>query len=83
MAYRRLESVASAHTAADLHVHPVSKTALVSNSWAPRTLLEIHDAGFLAIFWFELRRDSRPTLQCCGSSSRKQVFESPQGIVRV
>jgi len=24
-----LESVANAHTAADLHVHPVSKTALV------------------------------------------------------
>ena len=31
-----LESVANAHTAADLHVHPVSKTALVSRSWAPR-----------------------------------------------
>jgi hypothetical protein len=25
----RLESVANAHTAADLHVHPVSQTALV------------------------------------------------------
>jgi hypothetical protein len=32
----RLESVANAHTAADLHVRPVSKTALVSRSWAPR-----------------------------------------------
>jgi hypothetical protein len=31
-----LESVANAHTAADLHVRPVSKTALVSRSWAPR-----------------------------------------------
>ena len=30
------ESVANAHTAADLHVRPVSKTALVSRSWAPR-----------------------------------------------
>src|SRR5262249_39683165 len=29
----RLESVANAHTAADLHVRPVSKTALVSGSW--------------------------------------------------
>jgi hypothetical protein len=28
----RLESVANAHTAADLHVRPVSKTALVSRS---------------------------------------------------
>ena len=37
----RLESVANAHTAADLHVRPVSKTALVSRSWAPRTKLEI------------------------------------------
>src|SRR4051794_11225230 len=34
----RLESVANAHTAADLHVRPVSKTALVSRSWAPRTI---------------------------------------------
>ena len=34
----RLESVAYAHTAADLHVRPVSKTALVSGSWALRTL---------------------------------------------
>jgi hypothetical protein len=32
----RLESVANAHTAADLHVRPVSKTALVSRSWALR-----------------------------------------------
>jgi len=45
----RLESVANAHTAADLRVHPVSKTALVSKSWAPRALQEIHDAGFLAM----------------------------------
>ena len=29
---KRLESVANAHTAADLHVRPVSKTALVSRS---------------------------------------------------
>jgi hypothetical protein len=28
----RLESVANAHTAADLHVRPVFKTALVSRS---------------------------------------------------
>ena len=34
----RLESVANAHTAADLHVRPVSKTALVSRSWAPRAV---------------------------------------------
>ena len=34
----RLESVANAHTAADLHVRPVSKTALVSRSWAPRAI---------------------------------------------
>jgi hypothetical protein len=39
-----LESVANAHTAADLHVRPVSKTALVSRSWAPRTKLKLHDA---------------------------------------
>ena len=38
----RLESVANAHTAADLHVRPVSKTALVSRSWAPRAIKEIH-----------------------------------------
>jgi hypothetical protein len=35
-----LESVANAHTAADLHVRPVSKTALVSRSWAPRATKE-------------------------------------------
>jgi hypothetical protein len=35
----RLESVANAHTAADLRVRPVSKTALVSKSWAPRAVL--------------------------------------------
>src|ERR1700741_484776 len=35
----RLESIANAHTAADLHVRPVSKTALVLRSWAPRTAL--------------------------------------------
>jgi hypothetical protein len=39
-----LESVANAHTAADLHVRPVSKTALVSRSRAPRTKLKLHDA---------------------------------------
>ncbi|MGJ4999955.1 hypothetical protein ACQR10_01420 [Bradyrhizobium sp. HKCCYLRH2060] len=44
-----LESVANAHTAADLHVRPVSKTALVSRSWAPRVIKEIHDASGLAI----------------------------------
>jgi hypothetical protein len=43
-----LESVANAHTAADLHVRPVSKTALVSRSWAPRTTTGIHDAARLA-----------------------------------
>ena len=45
----RLENVANAHTAADLHVHPVSKTALVSRSWAPRTKLKLHDARRLAM----------------------------------
>jgi hypothetical protein len=45
----RLESVANAHTAADLRVRPVSKTALVSKSWTPRALQEIHDARFLAM----------------------------------
>jgi hypothetical protein len=44
-----LESVANAHTAADLHVRPVSKTALVSRSWAPRTKLKLHDAPRLAM----------------------------------
>jgi hypothetical protein len=44
-----LESVANAHTAADLHVRPVSKTALVSRSWAPRAIQQKHDARFLAI----------------------------------
>jgi hypothetical protein len=34
----RLESVANAHTAADLHVRPDSKTALVLRSWAPRAV---------------------------------------------
>ncbi len=34
----RLESVAYAHTAADLHVRPVSCTALVQRSWAPRAI---------------------------------------------
>jgi hypothetical protein len=45
----RLESVANAHTAADLHVRPVSKTALVSRSWALRATQQKHDARFLAI----------------------------------
>ena len=36
----RLESTANVHTAADLHVRPVSKTALVSRSWAPRAVKE-------------------------------------------
>ena len=45
----RLESIANAHTAADLHVRPVSQTALVSRSWAPRTLLGIHDERIPAI----------------------------------
>jgi hypothetical protein len=36
----RLESTANVLIAADLHVRPVSKTALVSRSWAPRTVKE-------------------------------------------
>jgi hypothetical protein len=44
-----LEVAANAHTAADLHVRPVSKTALVSRSWALRTIKEIHDGAYLAI----------------------------------
>jgi hypothetical protein len=35
-----LESTANVRIAADLHVRPVSKTALVSRSWAPRTVKE-------------------------------------------
>jgi hypothetical protein len=46
----RLESIANAHTAADLHVRPVSKTALVSRSWALRAVKQIHDGLFLAIY---------------------------------
>jgi hypothetical protein len=49
----RLESVANAHTAADLHVRPVSKTALVSRSWAPRAKLKLHDAWRLAMHLIE------------------------------
>jgi hypothetical protein len=52
----RLESVANAHTAADLHVRPVSKTALVSRSWAPRTKLKLHDAWRLAMHLIQHRR---------------------------
>ena len=52
----RLESVANAHTAADLHVRPVSKTALVSRSWAPRTKLKLHDARRLAMHLIRPRR---------------------------
>jgi hypothetical protein len=50
-----LESVANAHTAADLHVRPVSKTALVSRSWAPRTKLKLHDAWRLAMHLIQHR----------------------------
>jgi hypothetical protein len=53
-----LESVANAHTAADLHVRPVSKTALVSRSWAPRTIKEIHDGAYLAIALITVLADS-------------------------
>jgi hypothetical protein len=57
-----LESVANAHTAADLRVRPVSKTALVSKSWAPRAIQEIHDARFLAI---RLIRVTTSLICCC------------------
>jgi hypothetical protein len=39
----RLESTANAHTAADLHVRPVSKTALVSRSWTLRAVKNLHN----------------------------------------
>ena len=44
----RLESVANAHTAADLHVRPVSQTALVSRAVGVANDLEIHHALFPA-----------------------------------
>jgi hypothetical protein len=78
-----LESVANAHTAADLHVRPVSKTALVSRSWAPRAIQEIHDAQFPAIHLMKARSESWLLLGRCGSESQHQVFESEQRFVRV
>ena len=52
----RLESVAYAHTAADLHVRPgLSNRAGLENRGAPRTIKEIHEAGFPAMPGFEAR----------------------------
>jgi len=53
----RLESIANAHTAADLHVRLVSRTALVSRTWAPRTSLQILHSLFPAT---EMIRPARP-----------------------
>jgi hypothetical protein len=78
-----LESVANAHTAADLHVRPVSKTALVSRSWAPRAIQEIHDAQFPAIHLMSACGESCLRLHRCGSASQHQVFESEQRFARV
>jgi len=78
-----LESVANAHTAADLHVRPVSKTALVSRSWAPRTIKEIHDGAYLAIGLVTALADSSATVAALPRCVGKQVFESPRGIARV
>jgi len=61
----RLESVANVHTAADLHVHPVSQTALVIRSWAPRAIKEIHDARFQAISLRRALSESSQVLQTC------------------
>jgi hypothetical protein len=79
----RLESVANVHTAADLHVHPVSQTALVIRSWAPRAIKEIHDARFQAISLRRALSESSQVLQTCRGLVRKQVFESARGIACV
>ena len=72
----RLESVANAHTAADLHVRPVSKTALVQEPWAPRTLLDVHHALFPAtemirVTWRENRLRPRQIRQCVLQSTTR------------
>jgi hypothetical protein len=79
----RLEIVAYAHTAADLHVRPVSKTALVSRSWTLRAFLEIHDAKFLAMLRYNAASESTSTPVGGDCPIGKQVFESPRGILDV
>jgi hypothetical protein len=75
--------LANALTAADLRVHPVSKAALVSRSWALRAVKEIHYEGFPAIHLIPGVRLFFLTVAAVPPTAGKQVFESPRGIARV
>jgi hypothetical protein len=78
-----LESVANAHTAADLHVRPVSKTALVSRSWAPRAIKKYTMRDFGQLAFMNAASDSSPLWHGCNCSFGKQQVETPRRILRV
>jgi hypothetical protein len=79
----RLGRLANALTAADMRVHPVSKAALVSRSWALRAVQEIHDEGFPAIHLITALQLFFLSVAAVPPRVGKQVFESKRGIARV
>jgi hypothetical protein len=78
-----LESLANAHTAADLHVRPVSKTALVSRSWAPRAIKKYTMGDFPQLALMNAASDSSSLWHRCNCSFGKQQFETPRRILCV
>jgi len=79
----RLESVAYAHTAADLHVRPwFSNRADLENRGRRERLKKYTKRDFPQ--WLDSRREHprRVRVRCNSCEAAKQVFESPRRFVR-